>query len=153
MQGYKTSHDKDLNDISSLQFWPHHPPFNPFLWPGDSNQVEIYLILNCRHLKKLSFSCVPPGADLQPFGKAPGPVASTGTAVTAPKPSIYSLLEPVTSSCFSPKQGHNGFLSNILSICFLTKARDIYAGTKHSSLWTPINCTHAMTHSYVKITR
>lgn len=64
MQRYQTFCDRDLNDIGSFEVWPHCPPFNPFLWPGCSNQVEIHLILSCRLVSNGSL----PGQICSPLG-------------------------------------------------------------------------------------
>lgn len=131
MQRHQDFHSKDLNHINSLRVWPHSPHFNPFLWllqPG-SNPSGPEL------LRAASTFLLPPMS-------APCPWAPCCSACYLPQP------VPTSSIFLSPKQGHGGFLRNIL-----VEAPDGYVGTKQSSSWAPINCTHAMTFSYVKITQ
>lgn len=131
MQRHQDFHSKDLNHINSLRVWPHSPHFNPFLWllqPG-SNPSGPEL------LRAASAFLLPPMS-------APCPWAPCCSACYLPQP------VPTASIFLSPKQGHGGFLRNIL-----VEAPDGYVGTKQSSSWAPINCTHAMTFSYVKITQ
>lgn len=105
--------DRDLNDIGSFEVWPHCPPFNPFLWPGCSYQVEIHwaagLFLmgpsqgRSAALWGHSWSCGvqkegcdrPPALHLQPSGASPmvllfPKVGTWWFSKERPQPSAYA---------------------------------------------------------------